>query len=541
MEMQELYDYIIQDIPGIEEEFIRLPQINAVRADDGWFVASGTLPADRQLNISSLGYATIPKLYGLMEDTDLTVLEEIGATRVLGLDNLKADGSGVLIGYIDTGIDYTKSVFINEIGNTYIETIWDQNTDEVYDKHLINEALRANRDGKDPYEIVPQRDENGHGTMLASLRIALKSSIAMVKLKPAKKYLKDFYLVKDDAVCYQENDIMLGVKFLKDKANELKMPLVIVIGLGTANGSRTGDSPLSDMLDKLTLQPGMSVVTCTGNEADTKGHYKGRISSALAPDVFEINVSDKGKGFFLEIWAESLDILSVSVESPSGESVPRIPARMGTRLEYSFLYEGSRLSVDYQIAENISGMEVVYLTLKDPTPGVWKISVYSLTDIKGTYNAWLPLEQFLDQETFFLRPDPDITLTEPSCASRVISVGGYNHKTGGSFLSSGRGFTSDGKIKPELIAPAKDILTVKPIGFVTSSGTSLAAAITASAVALLFSYAVNKQETQLLYQTDVKAALIRGAVRNPRNTYPNQIEGFGKLNILGAFEQFRKS
>lgn len=142
-----------------------------------------------------------------------------------------------------------------------------------------------------------------------------------------------------------------------------------------------------------------------GNEANNKCHYKGTVMSALVPDVMEINVDGTGKGFTMEIWADSLDILSVSIESPSGEYVPRIPARMGASMEYTFLYEGSTVTVDYQITENVAGMEVIFVRLKTPVEGTWKFYIYSLTNIKGSYNAWLPLKQFPDRIYIFkIRP-----------------------------------------------------------------------------------------------------------------------------------------
>ena len=124
---ENIYDYIIEDTPGADEAIKALSGICSQRADSQWIIAHGELPDNRQLNISSLGYFTIPKLYGLMEgDADISALDEIGALRVLGQDNLQADGSNVLIGYVDTGIDYLNDVFKDRLGNTRIQAIWDQ-------------------------------------------------------------------------------------------------------------------------------------------------------------------------------------------------------------------------------------------------------------------------------------------------------------------------------------------------------------------------------------------------------------------------------
>ena len=214
-------------------------------------------------------YNAVPQCYTLL---GMEALNQAGILLIQNYPTLQLKGSGVMIGFVDTGIDYTGSVFRNLDGSTRIEAIWDQTatpgmenveragrgTDsvnpgrepaygKVYDRGDIDRALRS----EDPFSVVPTRDENGHGTYLASvacgnapdergaenrsagefLGAAPESSIAVVKLKPAKQYLKDFYFIKEDAVCYQENDIMLGLKFLHDLALEKGMPIVYCLAL----------------------------------------------------------------------------------------------------------------------------------------------------------------------------------------------------------------------------------------------------------------------------------------------------------------------
>lgn len=214
---ENIYDYIIEDTPGADEAIKALSGICSQRADSQWIIAHGELPDNRQLNISSLGYFTIPKLYGLMEgDADISALDEIGALRVLGQDNLQADGSNVLIGYVDTGIDYLNDVFKDRLGNTRIQAIWDQTdrteTDaantyahfgRVYEKDEIDRAIEADNNGENPYSYVAQRDTSGHGTLLASISagsytdgyvgVAPGAELLVVKLKQSKQYLRDFF------------------------------------------------------------------------------------------------------------------------------------------------------------------------------------------------------------------------------------------------------------------------------------------------------------------------------------------------------------
>ena len=291
---ENIYDYIIEDTPGADEAIKALSGICSQRADSQWIIAHGELPDNRQLNISSLGYFTIPKLYGLMEgDADISALDEIGALRVLGQDNLQADGSNVLIGYVDTGIDYLNDVFKDRLGNTRIQAIWDQ-TDKtgtdvantyahfgrVYEKDEIDRAIEADNNGENPYSYVAQRDTSGHGTLMASISagsytdgyvgVAPGAELLVVKLKQSKQYLRDFFLIKDDVPAFEESDIMLALRFLEDYAIRLGKPLIIIFGLGSANGSRTGASPLAEMMENLTKKPNISVITCMGNEANNK-------------------------------------------------------------------------------------------------------------------------------------------------------------------------------------------------------------------------------------------------------------------------------
>ena len=72
------------------------------------------------------------------------------------------------------------------------------------------------------------------------LGAAPESKLAIVKLKPAKKYLKEFYLITEEKECYQENDIMLGMRYLNELANRYDMPLVICIALGLCQYSESG-------------------------------------------------------------------------------------------------------------------------------------------------------------------------------------------------------------------------------------------------------------------------------------------------------------
>lgn len=572
---EETGDYIIEYNSLYFEQIQRQDGVCISCINDTWCILYTNYPGSRNINIQQ-GYYSVPKLYGLM---DTTSFDASGITATLNQPLLNVRGQGVLIGFLDTGIDYLREDFKASGGRTRIAAVWDQtiqsvNYEEdtgeaagteqydreqvqgmvqygtVYTREDINAALAAEREGQNPYDIVPSRDENGHGTFLAGVAAASETAdyigaapeaeILMVKLKPAKKYLRDFYLLPERVEAYSETDMMMGVRFLQQYAIREKKPLVICVGLGTASGSRTGALPFADLLNTLARQVNTVVVTCTGNEANNRTHTSGLAVSDTEPSEIEITVGADERGFVMEIWAESLDILSVAITSPSGERISRIPARIDTGGVYNFLLERSQVAVYYRVVESASGYEVIFMRFINPAQGIWKIHVYSLTNIVGRYNAWLPLKQFLSGDTYFLNSNPSTTLTEPGAAERVISVGAYNHITDASYVASGRGYTATGLVKPDFVAPGVDVYGVRAGGgYTTRTGTSVAAAHAAGAAALLLTWGVTDGNLPYMGTNEVKSVLIRGAKRENNTVYPNNIYGYGKMDVIEAFYKLR--
>ena len=571
---EETGDYIIEYNSLYFEQIQRQDGVCISCINDTWCILYTNYPGSRNINIQQ-GYYSVPKLYGLM---DTTSFDASGITATLNQPLLNVRGQGVLIGFLDTGIDYLREDFKASGGRTRIAAVWDQtiqsvNYEEdtgeaagteqydreqvqgmvqygtVYTREDINAALAAEREGQNPYDIVPSRDENGHGTFLAGVAAASETAdyigaapeaeILMVKLKPAKKYLRDFYLLPERVEAYSETDMMMGVRFLQQYAIREKKPLVICVGLGTASGSRTGALPFADLLNTLARQVNTVVVTCTGNEANNRTHTSGLAVSDTEPSEIEITVGADERGFVMEIWAVSLVILSVVITSSSGELISRFPSRIDTGGVYNFLLERSQVAVNYRVVESASGYEVIFMRFINPAQGIWKIHVYSLTNIVGRYNAWLPLKQFLSGDTYFLKSNPSTTLTEPGAAERVISVVAY-HITDASYVASGRGYTATGLIKPDFVAPGVDVYGVRAGGgYTTRTGTSVAAAHAAGAAALLLTWGVTNGNLPYMGTNEVKSVLIRGAKRENNTVYPNNIYGYGKMDVIEAFYKLR--
>ena len=154
--------------------------------------------------------------------------------------------------------------------------------------------------------------------------------------------------------------------------------------------------------------------------------------------------------------------------------------------------------------------------------------------VTGRYDLWLPAQAALNPATRFLLPTADTTLTIPSTAAGVISVGAYND----SYLSyadfSGRGYTrTDNQIKPDLVAPGVDIVTVqKGGGYAAVTGTSFATPFVSGSAALLMEWGIVRGNDPFLYGEKVKAYLIRGARQLPGfEEFPNPTVGYGALCV----------
>lgn len=532
------------------------------------------LPLEQALPItlSRYSYESIPKLYGLQ---DTTALEISGISPVFEQPALNAAGRGVLIGFIDTGIDYTNPLFRNPDGTTRIYNIWDQSVSgesapeevpgfqplygTVYSREQINQALASEA----PYEIVPTRDTDGHGTFMAGVaagnRISLpepfsgaapEASLAIVKLKPAKQYLRDFFLISPEVPAYQENDIMAAVSYLLGLANQYQMPLVLYLGAGTSQGAHDGTSPLSLQLQDLIGTQGLFLSAAAGNEAGYHHHYFGELSENQDFDDAEIRVGSREAGFCLELWAKNPELYTVGFVSPSGEIVERIPLVLGRDTVIPFRLDASRITLSYLPNETNSGSQLIFMRFETPAPGIWHVRVYPVLSIYGQFHMWLPMHGFLSEETLFLRPDPDTTITDPGNSLMPTTVSTFDHLNNSIYIHSSRGYTRDGQIKPDLAAPGVRVQgpavqqenkagTTLPV-LTWRTGSSVAAAITAGAAAVLLSWGIASGNEKSLTSTSLKAILIRGADRNPGFSWPNRQWGFGTLNLYQSFLQMRE-
>ena len=521
-------------------------------------------------------YYMIPSLFSPL---DYNAMEASGILSAFNSPALNNQGKGVLIGLVDTGIDYRSPIFQNPDGTTRIAGIWDQSVpieEDVlpagvpdyypmggssygteYTREQINEALASDN----PLSLVPTQDTIGHGTFLAGLAAgssipqedftgaAPEAELAVVKLKPAKKYLRDFYLIPSDAPAFQENDIMMGIKYLRMMADRLKKPLVILLAMGSNSGSHIGTSPLSQVTQNYSGFFGIITVIAGGNETGAAHHFYASIPAGTEYEDVEIRVGkeEAERGFVLELWAADADTYTVGFISPSGERISRIPIIANNETSIPFLLDATTITVNYQLIEAESGSQLIFMRFQTPAAGIWTVRVYNTQRFKGTFHMWLPVQGMISEETVFLRPDPYSTITVPGNSRLPITVGAYDTSTGGIYIHSSRGFTPNQIVKPELAAPGVNILGPsvgrKPgsdTPMTTRTGTSAAAAITAGAAANLLGWGIVEGNYPTMSEASVKSYLIRGAQRNPALTYPNREFGYGTLDLFQTFLRLRE-
>lgn len=440
-------------------------------------------------------------------------------------NNYNLTGEGILVGFLDTGIDYTHNAFKDDEGNTRIEYIYDLENGVVYDKNKINEALKS----EDPFSIVPEIDLSGHGTHVAGIAcaggninfdnygVAYKSSIAMVKITG-----------ENSLRAALSTQLMRGLKFLMDKSNEINKPLVVNISLSTNDGSHNGSSLLEKYIQTFTQLQKAVIVVAAGNEGNSAHHVGGKMKKE---EDLDLNIGDGEKGIILDFFKPVLVDVSVEVISPTGIST----GPMGLSESYKERFVGREKIVVYSTGPkpfDIQGQTTIsILPLGDTiTSGGWRIIVRKLNNYEGYFDVWLPIAEGLNERTRFLQPSVYNTLGIPATVEGVISVGSYNFLNNNLSAFSGRGVVRpEWLIKPDLVAPGENILsTVEEQGFDTKSGTSMAAPQVSGICALLFEWGIIRNNDPFLYGERIKYYLIKGAKRTIfGEAYPNPDLGYG--------------
>lgn len=476
-------------------------------------------------------------------------LNQICATNISnpkGVYNLT--GRGILVGIIDTGIDYIHPDFIAQNLQTRIRFIWDQTlvgsppegflTGTEYTAQQINTAL-AQPTREAQLEVVPSQDQIGHGTAMAGIAagngrgsngqyvgVAPECELVVVKVGP-EGGTSDIPTSKD---------IMLGIKYVLEKGLQENKPVSLLLGVGSNIAAHDGRSVLERYIDQMSAVWKSNFVVGTGNQANKGSHASDRVNNNES-QVVQFFIDRNLISYQCSIWKQFVDQIEIVVESPQGEQTESLGILTPNR---AFIFGNTVVMVNFSLASINSTRQEIFIWLQAITElgidqGIWTIILRGVDILDGSYNIWGSIIEDMTNQTRFLAEDPNITLTIPSTTYRVTSVAAFNGASSQLAPFSGRGYTAIGEIKPDIAAPGVNVMTasIEPGSlYVSVSGTSAAAAFVAGAYAIVLQYSIVLLGEQYIYGESLKLYMLRNAKRLPVHApYPNNQWGYGILCI----------
>lgn len=499
--------------------------------------------------------STVPIVLGTL---DQEILERSGITQIHRQPYLDLKGGNVLVGIVDTGIDYTQPPFLYPDGTSKIQYIYDQTAVGTppgdftigveYTNEQINAALRSER----PTDIVPETDTLGHGTFLASVAAgrqvgdfigaAPESEIIAVKLRSARPYYREHYCIPPgQEYAFESTAVIVGVEYIIRKAFQLGRPVSICIGLGSNFGGHDGSSILEEYLSIVANLKGVCISIAAGNESQAGHHTQGKLIMSGSTQNVDFRVGENAGDLCVSLWNTISDRFSVSIRSPSGELISRVPARSGTKNSFRLIMEPTTVTIQYFFPMGPKGGQLTFIRLLDTSPGIWTITIHGDLILDGSYHVWLPLTGFVAEGVEFLSPSPYVTVTVPGTILGVLTCGAYDSFNDKLYPKSSWGPSREPILVPDFVAPGVNVSGYTPHGLTTMTGTSMAAAITAGASALFLQWGIVKEHDISISTNQIRAYLIRGCDKSDEISYPNPQWGYGTLNVLQSFNLMRES
>lgn len=476
---------------------------------------------ERLSELSHVEYVEKPKrLYFQVENGKrVSCITEVQGARFL------LSGSGVLIGIVDSGIDYNLTVFRRDDGRTRIRYLLDQSSGREYTSEEIDQALQE-QDPEDQYRKVPVRDSSGHGTAVAGIaaQVAPESEFIIVKMGIPR--WEGFP---------RTTELMRGVDYILRKAMELRMPVAVNLSFGNTYGAHNGQSLLERYLDSVSGMGKSCICVGAGNEGTGSGHASGMLESEEEIQI-ELAVQENETGLNVQIWKNYADEMEIMLISPSGIVIGPLQDNLGPQ---RFRADETELLLYYGKPSPYSTRQEIFLDFLPEngriTPGIWRIALIGGRIIDGRYDLWIPTSAVQNEGTGFTRPSSQVTVTIPATAARVITVGAYDARTFTYADFSGRGIAEESRfwenVKPDLAAPGVAVQSAEVGGGSAEyTGTSFAVPFVTGSAALLMEWGIVRGNDAFLYGEKVKAYLRKGAKPLPGLwEYPNNQVGYGAL------------
>lgn len=445
-------------------------------------------------------------------------------------------GQGVYMAILDSGIDYTDPMFRYADGTTKIAWLWDQGkradaekgekppqgffTGVEYSRKMLNANLQKNSERL-------TTDVTGHGTNVAKIAVqgAPESELIVVKLDTARgTYPSTVSLLR-------------AFTYVAKKAQAENMPVAINLSYGNTYGAHDGSSLLERFIDNIT-EVGRNVICIgAGNEGASAGHFAGKLSENEIQRI-SFAMGTYERSFSLQLWKWYADRLDISILSPAGEQYLIRNQNAGGEAQQAVM-EQTQLLIFSGRPQPYRKREEVYIDFIPVetylNTGIWTIEITPRRIVNGELRLYMPSAVVRSENTRFLLPSPAQTLTIPSTAQKVITVGAYNAYVRSYAAFSGRGDAGSNRAensKPDLAAPGVNIQIGEGESGAVVSGTSYATPFVTAAAALLMEYGIVQGNDPFLYGEKVKAYLHAGARQLPGyDIWPNDQVGWGALCV----------
>lgn len=564
--------------------------VNTIAGD----IVTAQVPVNKILKIAednSIKRIDIPAQHKKLNDV---AIKNVRADKVhLGESPLNTGlkGKDVIIGIIDTGIDFKHPEFRDPEDSTKsrILFIWDQEDDSgtpppgfsfgsEYTKEQIDDEL----DGT-PTGLVKQEDTDGHGTHVAGTAAGNNG------LAPSSKLI----IVKG------LNNVLDAANYIFQKADELGLPAVINASLGTHFSPHDGSTAESIGLDNLlNSKSGRVFCAAAGNEGSDFIHFGGfdlndnevwtyyygnKVDEEKKSLVFAMYgiIEDKYlDNLSLQIAADSstylqdlMDFLPVKKVDGSGWVSVKVILQnqnMNTELRYgngelagevnisaSSINNGKTEFV-IEINDMVELQEGKVVTGKD----YWRVYFKGV----GQFRVWSdnvgvvpnPSNLGINVDQNYVSTDNSYSVGDPATTVKVVSVGSYSSKNmwtdesgqnynwgftvGELSIFSSHGPTTDGRIKPEITAPGQMIISARSSSseynsgvYTYMQGTSMATPVVTGAIALYLEKFPNHSNDKI--REDLFNTTIKDEFTNAAGQLPNNLWGYGKLDIFAAITQ----
>lgn len=467
-----------------------------------------------------------------IDKTSILQLQEYDrrlCNNVCTLNNgqIKRNGKGVYIAVIDSGIDIYNKIFINN-SKTKIYKIWDQDVDGIspsgyrfgtlYNENEINEYIGKQNDASN--EKINSFDPSGHGTAVAAIAIscAYESKLVIVKLSRKQE-------INTTASLMMAIDYCIRISIIEN------VPMAINLSYGNNYGDHAGNTVLEKYIDTVSEFAKCGIAVGSGNDANTSKHNIITVNP-YATERTSIIVGENNYSFNIQIWRRNNPLIKFTLIMPNGNKIGPF-----TTLNKNENYYENDMVITV-VANNPTpynfrfGMFVSIVSAKEYLQeGVYEIIFENPTSVETIINMWLPVEGELSGNVQFETPNLDNTLTIPSTANNVITVGAYNYRTNTYATFSGRGYTLDNIVKPDIVAPGVDVLSVDQNGIYNYyTGTSFATPYVTGEIARLLEYGIVQGNDYFLYGERLKSVIINNA--KPLYgiiNYPDKKVGWGAL------------